>query len=286
MTTPDGVEIAVHDLGGTGPEIVLAHATGFHSMVFAPLARELEARFHCFGLDLRGHGRSGVRKDLDFHWDGFATDVLAVVEALGLVRPFGIGHSCGGAALLLAEERSPGTFAGLYCFEPVVLPLDEPPGPERENPMAAAARQRRETFSSRAEAYANYRSKAPLSSLSPDALAAYVELGFEDQPDGAVRLSCRREHEALVYEQSATHHAYRDLGRVACPVTLAAGGRTDTLGEEALSLLEARLEVARVEVLAGLGHFGPLERPDLVAASVAGAFAFSSENARLPTSAS
>ena len=58
VTSPDGVRLAVHDLGGDGPPLLLSHATGFHGHVFAPLAAALSARFHCWAIDYRGHGSS------------------------------------------------------------------------------------------------------------------------------------------------------------------------------------------------------------------------------------
>jgi pimeloyl-ACP methyl ester carboxylesterase len=118
FTTPDGVELAVYDFGGTGRDILLVHATGFCAGVLLPLAGALGDRFHCRALDLRGHGRSGRPVDGDFAWSGFATDVLTTVDGLGLDRPVAFGHSCGGASLLLAEQRRPGTLTGLYLFEP------------------------------------------------------------------------------------------------------------------------------------------------------------------------
>ena len=47
----DGVEVAAYDLGGKGPPLLLAHATGFHAHVFVPLAGRLAGRFHCFAFD-------------------------------------------------------------------------------------------------------------------------------------------------------------------------------------------------------------------------------------------
>ena len=120
--TPDGVGIAVYDFGGEGPDLLLVHATGFCAEPFGPLARQLGGRFRCWALDLRGHGRSDRPDDGDFSWSGFATDVLAVIDHLGLDRPFGVGHSCGGATVLLAEQARPDSFRSLYCFEPVVMP--------------------------------------------------------------------------------------------------------------------------------------------------------------------
>ena len=159
--TPDGVALALHDLGGDGPPALLAHATGFHARVFVPLASGLARHLHCLAPDLRGHGHSGVPADLDFAWAGFGLDALSAVEAFGLKRPIGIGHSCGGAALLLAEEAQPGTFSALYLYEPVVLAPNEHLA-ELSEPLAKRARQRREVFSSRKEAYDNYASKPPL----------------------------------------------------------------------------------------------------------------------------
>ncbi|MGD0982596.1 MAG: alpha/beta hydrolase [Acidimicrobiales bacterium] len=267
-TTPDGVAVALHDLGGDGPPALLVHATGFHAHVLGPLARGLGARLHCLALDLRGHGESGVPPDLDFDWVGFGTDVLTAVDSFGLEGPLGIGHSCGGTALLLAEEARPGTFSALYCFEPVVFGSDDPLASKASEALARGARQRREVFASREEAYANYASKPPLNVLHPEALAAYVEFGFEDLPDGCVRLRCRRENEALMYENGLRHPAFSRLAAVGCPVVLACGAETNSFGPAALKPLEARLADARLEVVPGLGHFGPLEQPSVVASSV------------------
>jgi pimeloyl-ACP methyl ester carboxylesterase len=236
-TTPDGVVLALYDLGGQGRPALLAHATGFHGRVLSPLARSLGLRFHCLALDLRGHGESGVAADLDFDWVGFGTDILTAVDAFGLDGAVGIGHSCGGAALLLAEEARPGTFSALYCFEPVVLPFDDSPTPNPSDPLARGARQRREIFASRQDAYANYASKPPLNVLDPEALAAYVEFGFEDLPDGTVRLRCRGENEALIYEGGFRHPAFSRLATVNCPVVLACGAESYSFGPAALELL-------------------------------------------------
>ena len=103
VTTPDGNRVAVHDLGGSGPPLLLAHATGFHGMVWAPVAARLAEHFRCISFDERGHGDSDPAPGGDYDWNGFATDALAVVDALGLGPELvAAGHSCGGALLLLA----------------------------------------------------------------------------------------------------------------------------------------------------------------------------------------
>jgi pimeloyl-ACP methyl ester carboxylesterase len=271
VTTHDGVPIAYYDLGGEGPPLLLAHATGFCGPVLGPLATRLGARFRCYAFDLRAHGASGPPPGDDFDWHGFATDVLAVVDHLGLERPFGFGHSCGGAALLLAEEARPGAFAGLYCYEPIVYAGDEPLAPTLEgNPLAAGALRRRPEFGSRREAIENFAGKAPFDRLDRDVLDAYVDNGFAPLVGGGIALRCRREHEAQVFTHALSHDAYARLGEVRCPVTLACGAKTDAMGPDLLAALARRLEDPTTIVLPGLGHFGPLEDPAAAAASVEG----------------
>jgi pimeloyl-ACP methyl ester carboxylesterase len=280
VETSDGVEIATYDLGGAGPTVILAHATGFHGRVWLPVAAALSEHYHCWAFDSRGHGESGRAPGGDYRWEGFALDVLAVVEALrrggehGAAPPLAVGHSCGGAALLLAEEAEPGTFAALYCYEPVVPVIDGQPAAEPTgNPLAAGARRRREIFASRAAALDNYAAKPPFSSFDPAALDAYVEWGFVDLPDGTVQLRCRREDEARVYEAAWHHQAFQQLDRVACPVALAAGGPSAHFGLDVVTAVAERIPRHQpVEIHEHLGHFGPMEAPVEVAASVHAAF--------------
>jgi len=181
-TTADGLALAVYDFGGQGPDLLLVHATGLCAEPFGPLARALGGRFRCWGLDLRGHGRSDRPADGDFAWSGFATDVLTVVDHLGLRQPFGFGHSCGGATVLLAEQARPGLFRSLYCFEPVVMPDAARAVVAASNPLADGARRRRSSFPSAEEALANYASKPPYSDLDLECLRLYVHGGLEPVP--------------------------------------------------------------------------------------------------------
>jgi pimeloyl-ACP methyl ester carboxylesterase len=220
-------------------------------------------------LDERGHGLSDRPGDEDFGWHGFAADVLAVVDLLGLEGSLAFGHSCGGAALLLAEEARPGTFGGLYCYEPIIYPGDVPLTPRLEgNPLATGALRRRESFSSPQEALANFSSKAPFDSLDPAVLAAYIDNGFGPGPEG-IHLRCRREDEAQVYGHSLAHDAFARLNQVRCPVMLACGAKTDAIGPDFLERFAGRLPNSTIEVFSELGHFGPLENPEMVARSVA-----------------
>jgi pimeloyl-ACP methyl ester carboxylesterase len=271
----DGVRVAAYDLGGDGPPLLLSHATGFHAHVWTPLAQELASRFHCYAYDQRAHGDTETPTGLDLAWEGIAHDAATAVNGLGLERPFGVGHSSGAAALLMAEAARPGTFRALYGYEPVILPMDPPPGPSAENPLAAGAERRRDVFPSLDAAYEHYASREPFAVLRPDVLRAYVDYGFEDtgDGDGSVRLKCRPANEAQMYRMGSAHRAYRALRDVTCPVTLTHGGETDAIGAAVIAAQAAALSDVHTEEVDGLGHFGPLQDPVAVAKSIIRAFA-------------
>jgi pimeloyl-ACP methyl ester carboxylesterase len=272
--TPDGVTIAYTDHGGAGPDLLLAHATGFCSGVFAPITAALTENFRVVTFYERGHRASSPAPNDDYQWDGFATDALTVVDELGLRHPFGAGHSCGGALLVLAELRRPGTFRSIWAYEPIIFPVETPmtnPSPNG-NRLSEGARRRRATFGSRAEARDNYASKPPLMHLDPRCLDGYLACGLVDQPDGSVRLACEPENEARTYEMGGQHSAYGRLAEVACPVSLVCGENTDATGPAILPLLAERLQHATVDVWADHGHFGCLVDPERTVASIRAAF--------------
>jgi len=278
----DGVPIATWEMGGTGPPLLVAHATGFHTGCYRALAAGLVDRFRVVGLDCRGHGRSGMPslaagedgRVPAMGWERFADDVLAVVDALDLDGGFAFGHSCGGATLLLAEQRRPGTFAGIFTYEPVVAPPSFwAAWPATGHDPGRAALRRRAVFPSRAAAVQHYGAKRPLSCLRPDVLADYVEEGFADQADGTVHLRCDPAAEAATFAMAPHNQAWDHLQLVACPTTYACGAGPSDFGAEAAVALAARTPLGNSEVHPGLGHLGPLEDPDAVALALRRALA-------------
>ena len=214
--TPDGVKISYADLGGSGPPLVMVHATGFHGHIWAPVADRLHGDFHCFSLDLRGHGDSGAPPGLNFAWEGFAQDVRSVVEALGLDRPRAVGHSLGGAISLMVEQHVPGTFHSIYAYEPAICVPSQDPGDDGSAEAIDLALRRRSSFPSRRDALANYAGKPPMDSFADEALAAYVEYGFAAK-GGHVHLKCRPEYEAATFGGFSSTSVYAAAPRSALP---------------------------------------------------------------------
>lgn len=274
VASSDGVQLELHDRGGDGPALLIAHATGFCGRTYDPLAAALSARLHVWALDFRGHGDSTAPSTGRFEWDAMAEDLTAAIDAIGRAPVHAFGHSMGGATLLLAEAARPGLLASAFLYEPIVLPPgiapSSVPGSASENSLAGSARRRRPTFSSKAEALYRYASRPPLGVLRADALAAYVEHGFVDV-EGGTRLKCDPEHEARTFE-SANVSVDR-VATVGVPVMVAAGqegGAAMGPARFAPTVSQA-LPNARLLEYAHLGHFGPLQDPARVGADVAAA---------------
>ncbi len=287
---PSKTKLAVHHLGGDGPPLMLAHATGFHGRCWVPVAEELTDRFSVWALDQAGHGSSERPADGRFEWELLAADLLEVIDALGGGAWRIGGHSLGGGVALLAEATRPGTFESICCYEPVVVPpwaRDADGSPQKTTgdgqadrsaqtrtsvSLATLARKRRATFDSRAAALDNYRSKPPFAEFSPSCLELYVEYGFVDNPDGSVSLACRPDDEAAVFDMAPASPTWRLLGELEAPVTVFAGKKGDDPVGSWAETIASRIPRGRFRSFDYLDHFGPMTSPGEVGRAFAESF--------------
>jgi pimeloyl-ACP methyl ester carboxylesterase len=271
VRSTDGVDVAVHDLGGSGPLLLLSHATGFHGRCYLPIADALASRFHCVALDYRGHGDTS-RPDAAIEWDRYGDDALAVARVLhdacgGPIM--GFGHSMGGAGLLMAAGRDPSLFTRLVVFEPIVYP---PSGGRPEgspSPLVAGARRRRAAFDSFDAAIANFAAKPPLAAFTPAALDAYVRYGFGLGEDGSVHLKCRPETEAETFEMGAAHHTWDLLASINVPVLVVAGRIEEFQPSNIAAGVAEQLPHGTYRELGHLDHFAPMTHPNEIAELIA-----------------
>ena len=245
--------------------MLLAHPTGFHGRIWAPVApRLIERGRTVFSFDFRGHGDSDSPES-DYSWHGFADDVLAVTDHLALTGDaslLAVGHSKGGAALVLGEAARPGTYARLWLYEPIIFPSLEALPPNEDFSMAETARRRRNEWASKEEAFASYSSKAPLDVMTEESLRAYVDYGLRDRGDGVFELKCSPEVEGQVYTMGPNHGAFARLVDVQPPTLIVCGEHTRSIPPDLAQTIAQRLPHGSVEVMAGVGHFGPQEDPD------------------------
>ena len=265
-TTPsaDGVELAIHDLGGEGPPLFFVHATGFHGRCYQRIADQLGGVRRCWAPDLRGHGDSTAPQNRRFEWDAMADDLTAVLDEIGIDEPVAfVGHSMGGATVIATELRRPGIIRTAWLFEPIVFPpFEEGRDPSNLNEIA---RNRRPVFDSIDAVLERYASRPPLAAFDPAVLDDYVRHGFEPHPDGVI-LKCRPEDEAATFEGISTT-VFGRLGEVDAPITVVGSGDGGPPAEHAPEIAEA-IPGAVFSYWGDDTHFGPFSDPDRAVAEI------------------
>jgi len=257
IESTDGVQVALHDFGGTGPTLLILHATGFHGWCYEPIARRLTDSFHVIAPDLRGHGDSVYPDGTSMDWWKMAEDVQSVIRHVGDGEPLrAVGHSMGGSSILMAELLRPGTFSQGWLFEPIVIPDMPNPPP---NTMPDNARRRRDRFGSRNEAFERYSSRPPFSGVDRDTLRAYVDHGFADHPDGGVILKCPGEIEAQIFESTVVG-LFPRLGEVQTNIMVVQSGDGGMPASVAPAIAQA-LPNCTLSTWPNQSHFGPFEDP-------------------------
>lgn len=256
IPSTDGVRIALHDLGGDGPPLVFVHATGFHGRCYRRIAERLHDIRHCFGIDLRGHGDSNVPANDRFHWEAMAEDLGAAIDHLHPDGPIDfVGHSMGGATVVRAELRRPGTIRRAWLFEPIIFPEapDRPP-----STLAALSLKRRATFETYDAAIERYASRPPFDAIDREVLEDYVRHGFEPTADG-VTLKCAPTSEAATF-LNADPTLFARVHAVTAPIVIV--GSTDG-DAPALFAANAAAEIpsATYSCWDGETHFGPFADP-------------------------
>lgn len=122
---PGGISIAVTDLGGDGPVVVLLHGLAGSSRELVPTASALRG-YRVLLLDQRGHGASTRLPD-DLSRDAFVGDVVAAMEELVPGRRATlVGQSMGAHTAFLAAAARPDLVDGLVMLEGHAAGNDDP----------------------------------------------------------------------------------------------------------------------------------------------------------------
>ena len=254
----DGLRLAAYRFGGSGPPLMLVHATGFHAHCWLPLLDVLRPHFSLYAFDLRGHGESEAPADpAAFAYARMARDLLSVADHVRLDRFTALGHSVGAALIVQASIWRPGAITRAVLFEPIVLPPDQ----KDETVAASAARTRRTIFESTTQMIERWSSRGPFATFDPPALAAYVEYGVRDLPDGTVTLKCSREAEVATFLQDTGSGIWEQLAGYATPSLVLSGGRSTSRAAPLTGQQVALMQHAREERHPELSHFLPFERP-------------------------
>jgi pimeloyl-ACP methyl ester carboxylesterase len=266
---PTGVRVHVAETGPEdAPAVLCLHGWPQHFLIWRGLWPTLADRYRVICPDLRGHGWSGWPEDGDFRKVRLADDAVALLDLLGLPSAHVVGHDWGawtGMLLALHHAERVQTLLALSIVHPW-------------QPRALAVR------NAWRAAY-----QLPLAtpllgerlSRTPGFIRRVIRSGWRDE-------STWDEDAARSYEETlrdpvrarTTDRMYRSFlvselpsgllggafanGRFAVPARLLIGEH-DPLGAHLVKGFERRGPDADWEIVPGVGHFLPEERPGVVA---------------------
>lgn len=108
------VQLAFEALG-SGPPIVILHGLFGAGRNWTQIAQSLAAGYRVYLPDARNHGASPWAETMSY--TDMALDVLALIEAEQLERPFVVGHSMGGKTAMTLALEHPQAISGVAVVD-------------------------------------------------------------------------------------------------------------------------------------------------------------------------
>ena len=116
----NGINIHYLRTGGSKPPAVLLHGLTGNGACWTSLTRALEGEFDVVMPDARGHGNTSTPPD-GYRYESLASDVVGLIQRLGLDAPVLLGHSMGGmTAAVVARQMGKG-IRGVVLADPTFL---------------------------------------------------------------------------------------------------------------------------------------------------------------------
>lgn len=116
VSLPGGVKLNyVHGGPADGPAVIMLHGLSDSAFSFSRVLPLMPAHFRVVAVDQRGHGNSD-RPAFGYSVDAFASDLLALMDALQIDRATVVGHSMGSFVARRAAEKAPNRIARLVLI--------------------------------------------------------------------------------------------------------------------------------------------------------------------------
>jgi 3-oxoadipate enol-lactonase len=250
------LEVGCHDFG-RGDPLLLVHGLADDHRAWRRLIPSLALHHRVIAYDVRGHGETTLGRPQGTLAQ-LAEDLVALMDALDLERADWVGFSLGGTIVLRGA-------------------IDHPQRVRRLLPVATSSRVGRAVAPW-------YRERAELAGRGPAALHEVLERDTRDQLATAPQ---EFEEHWLIRRQSTRDprgfaNACRamaglaeqpldpDLGRVAAPTLVVAGDLDRHCPVRAGEIIRDGIPGSELRVIAGAGHQVEVEKPEELAALIAG----------------
>jgi pimeloyl-ACP methyl ester carboxylesterase len=215
---------------GSGIPVIMLHGGLGHGGNWGHQANVLvEDGYRVILIDSRGHGRS-TRDERPFSYELMGSDVLAVMDTLGIAKAPVVGWSDGACTAMILAAHQPARISGVFFFACNMDPSGA--RPIDELPLVV-----RRCFNRHVADYAEL-------SATPDQFSEF--------------------HAAVTrMMQTEPNFSAKDLARIRVPVTVAIGEQDEFIRRDHAEYLARTIPDAKFVLMEGVSHFAPLQRPTL-----------------------
>jgi pimeloyl-ACP methyl ester carboxylesterase len=224
----DGARIWYATYGSGQPVILLHGGLGNSGNWGYQVPALIDNGYRAVVIDSRGHGRS-TRDARPYSYELMASDVLAVMEALGIDRAGLVGWSDGACTALILAATYPARVAGVFYFA-----CNMDPSGTKEIEFTPPLQR---CFHRHVKDYA---------SLSPT-------------PDQFEEFSAA----VGLMQRTQPNYSAEDLARIRVPVAIVHSEQDEFIKQEHAEYLARSIPNAEFIYLSGVSHFAPLQRPEL-----------------------
>ena len=242
------VEIFYRLFGKPGATpIVIVHGLSYFSYDWIPMAAVLAADRQVAAMDMRGFGDSGRAQD--YSVPAFAGDIIALLNHLGWAQAILVGHSMGGRNCTYCAAENPERIAGLVLVD--WSPENAAAGARRVTETVAGTP---DSFPSEDEAMRFFKvdPTSPQGIQQRPRFEAYlkpVDGGFAIKRDPHFRNQFRRVLETGEKPKLGVD-MWAELAKVACPVLVMRGTRSDMFAAETVAKVRAanpRIQIVEMD---------------------------------------
>jgi pimeloyl-ACP methyl ester carboxylesterase len=238
------------------PPVLLVHGMRGHARWFSTVGPALGSRYRALALDLRGHGESAHTPP--YGHAVYASDVVALADALELGRFVLLGHSMGGGVAVRAAARLGARLAALVIVDSALGP---PPRPALARAQSEAEEPTYATFSSFEEARARFKLRPGDTVAAPELLDHLAWHAIVRRADG--QFAWR--FDPNLRQRGPITPGAPDGSAIRCPVISIWGARSPMLMRVDPRDIGERFPSAKLtaaEMIPGAHHHVFLDQPD------------------------
>ena len=246
----NGVKLNYTDTGGSGTQVLLLHAFPFNAAMWEPQIEALGDKFRFVIPDLKGFGDSDAPEgESNYSMDGYADDIKALVDEIGLDRFVLVGLSMGGYIALAYMRKYADSVTGLVLAD-TRAEADPPEGIEKRSNQQKQVLQ--EGTSGLVEALTGALLAEETRTNKPDVVKK-VQAAMDNPAAGFIGAL-----EALKNRIDSTD----SLAKVTVPTLIIVGENDAITPPEAARKLHEHIGGSQLVVIPGAGHISNMESPE------------------------